>query len=467
MKKTGLYKKMLTMAVAPILILGLSLTVFCYTRFTNTIYEQAQEDMINVARSVMLAYDMKYNGDYYPVKDASGNFDFYKGEADITNETQIVDDFKKATGAEISVLYMDMRVNTTFASYDGTRFAGVCTNEDTTEKVFGKGQIAKYENVKMFNDEYLIVYVPLKNSDGSTVGMVEVAKPTSSMQKSVIHSVWPILVFALGFMLFGAIVSYRSTKEITDVLSKLQTFMNKVAGGNLTTELDIDVLKRTDELGEISKSATSMQKSIRGFVETDPLTKLGNRRFFLNQTERVITRSQASGLPFSIAIADIDFFKKVNDTYGHNAGDEVLKAVANKLKQAMTSKGFAARWGGEEFVLCFDKCDMHEAAQHLWKTLESIREMVVSTEGFDIKITMTFGVVDGYPEKIERLIELADEKLYYGKQNGRNRVVTTIEAAPEKETEPEPAPAPEPTPEEPKAEAPKKRRTTKKKTEES
>ena len=83
MKKTGLYKKMLTMAVAPILILGLSLTVFCYTRFTNTIYEQAQEDMINVARSVMLAYDMKYSGDYYPVNDASGNFDFYKGEADI------------------------------------------------------------------------------------------------------------------------------------------------------------------------------------------------------------------------------------------------------------------------------------------------------------------------------------------------------------------------------------------------
>ena len=463
MKKTGLYKKMLTMAVAPILILGLSLTVFCYTRFTNTIYEQAQEDMINVARSVMLAYDMKYSGDYYPVKDASGNFDFYKGEQDITNETQIVDDFKKATGTEISLLYMDMRVNTTFASYDGTRFSGVCTNEDTTEKVLGKGQIAKYENVKMFNVDYLLVYVPLENSDGRIVGMIEVARPSTGITKSVVHAVWPILAFALGFMLFGAIVSYRSTKEITNVLSKLQTFMNKVAGGNLTTELDMDVLKRTDELGEISKSATSMQKSIRGFVETDPLTKLGNRRFFLNQTERVITRSQTSGLPFSIAIADIDFFKKVNDTYGHNAGDEVLKAVANKLKQAMTSKGFAARWGGEEFVLCFDKCDVEEAAEHLWKTLDRIREMVVSTEGFDIKITMTFGVVEGAPDKIEHLIELADEKLYYGKQNGRNRVVTTIEPNVE-----EPAPAPAPVEEQPapEPEAPKKKRTTKKKTEE-
>ena len=82
--------------------------------------------------------------------------------------------------------------------------------------------------------------------------------------------------------------------------------------------------------------------------------------------------------------------------------------------------------------------------------------MVVSTEGFDIKITMTFGVVDGYPEKIERLIELADEKLYYGKQNGRNRVVTTVEAAPEKETEP--------ANEEPKAPA-KKTTSRKKKTE--
>ena len=318
----------------------------------------------------------------------------------------------------------------------------------------------------MFSDDYLLVYVPLENSDGRIVGMVEVARASTAMTKSVVHAVWPILVFALGFMLFGAIVSYRSTKEITTVLSKLQNFMNKVAGGNLTTELDMDVLKRTDELGEISKSATSMQKSIRGFVETDPLTKLGNRRFFLNQTERVITRSQASGLPFSIAIADIDFFKKVNDTYGHNAGDEVLKAVAGKLKQAMTSKGFAARWGGEEFVLCFDKCGIDEAEEHLWKTLERIREMVVSTEGFDIKITMTFGLVEGAPDKIEHLIELADEKLYYGKQNGRNRVVKTIEKS-EEQPPVSPAPTPEqPAPEEPKAEAPKKKRTTKKKTEE-
>ncbi len=467
MNNTGLYKKMIRMNVVPILVLGIMIMVFSFVRFTNIIYARAEEDMVNEAHSVMMAYDIFCSGNYYPVQKADGTTDFYKGDLNLTGDCSIIDRVSGVTGDEISLLYMDVRVNTTFRGPDGQRLAGVSTNADTSERVLNTGQIVQYENVKMFNDKYLVVYVPLTNEDGSIVGMVEVAKSSTSMRSTVGRAVMPMILFVVVGMLLATFLAYRSTREITGVLSGLKEFLNKVAGGNLSTELDINILKRKDELGEIAKSTTSMQKSIRSFVESDPLTKLGNRRYFLNQTERVIARSHENNQPFSIAIADIDFFKKVNDTYGHNAGDEVLKAVANELKQSMMGCGFAARWGGEEFVLCFNKMGMYDASTHLWKTLEKIREMTIRTEGYDIKVTLTFGVVEGYQTTIEKLVEEADEKLYYGKQNGRNRVVTEIEKPEDEsgdrpveiEIPPEAADIREKEPEKP---APSKKRTSQK-----
>ncbi len=435
MKKQGLYKKMLNNAVVPILILGIAVTFLCYFRFTNTIYEQAKFDMINVAKAVMSSYDIEFPGDYHIKYRDDSTFDLYKGDAKITDVYEIVDQFADLSLSELSLIYMDMRVNTTFGRKTGKRLAGVSTNKHTSEQVLNEGEIAFYTNVPIDGHDYLVLYVPVENSDGSIVGMVEIARTVATMRRAVAKAVWPVMLVSLGGMAIAVFFSYRSTKEITSVLKKVQQFMNKVSGGNLQAELESSVLNRTDELGDISKSATAMQRSIRSFVETDPLTKLGNRRYINQQLEKIRDKARTSGLPYSLAIADIDFFKKVNDTYGHNAGDEVLKAVANVLKKSMQGKGFAGRWGGEEFILVFDKSGMYEAADHLWRVLEEIRAMVVSTEGFDIRVTMTFGVVDGTQSSIEEMVEGADEKLYYGKQNGRNRVVTEIE---NEEPEPEP-----------------------------
>ena len=427
MKKTGLYKKMTLMAIAPTLILGIMVTIICYINFTNIIYDEARTEMRNTARNVVFAYDTLYEGNYDLVKGLNDVYDLYKGEEKITTDYSIVDGFKKNTGADVSLLYKDMRIHTTFATNTGNRFTGICTNSETAVEVLDNGHEAFYENVAMFEGKYLVLYVPLENMDGSIIGMVEVARSSENMKADVLKAVWPTIGLTLLGMLIAVWISYRSTNEITTVLKKLQVFMNKVAGGNLQTEADVEVMKRTDELGDISRSAVSMQKSIRGFVETDPLTGLGNRRFIKGQLSKIRDRAKETGVPFSLAIADIDFFKKVNDTYGHNAGDEVLKAVANTLKFGVQGHGFAGRWGGEEFILCFDKCGMYDGADKLWEILEKIREMVVSTEGYDIKVTMTFGIVDGYYGEIEEMVEAADAKLYYGKQNGRNRVVVDME----------------------------------------
>lgn len=422
MSKRGLFKKMMKLSIMPMLVLGIIVMIFCYYRFTNTLYDEARDTMRNISKAVSLNYDERFPGNYYLVKGAGNKYDLYKGDANITSDYSIVDVFKEITGMEISLLYMDMRINTTFATESGNRLAGLSTNPKTSETVLA-GSEAFYNNVSVLDDKYLVLYTPLYNGDGSVVGMIEIARNEKDIRKDVWNAVWPILLLIVLGSALAATYSTKQAREITGVISKLQAFMNKVAGGSLVVDMDSSLAKREDELGDISKAAVSMQKSIRGFVGTDALTGLNNRRYVQDSYSRLLERHKETGIPFSIAIADIDFFKKVNDTYGHNAGDEVLKAVAAILKNAMIGNGFAARWGGEEFILIFDKSDSNKSADVLKKALDTIRNTVIETEEYQIKVTLTFGVVDGTNTDLETLVDAADAKLYYGKEHGKNQVV--------------------------------------------
>lgn len=426
MKKNGLYKRMLRNSIVPVLVLGLVIMFFCYYRFTNTLYDEAAANMRTTATSVMEAYNLSYEGDYVIVKGADERYYLYKGELDITADNSIVDKFSRLTDTEISLLYKDIRIHTTFRAEFNARLVGISTNAETSTRVLDKGEDVLYKNIEILKEKYLVLYVPMYNSDNTIIGMVEIARNVRSMKADVWKAVWPILVLIALGMGLAMFYSYRSTKDLTSVIKKLQSFMNRVASGNLIVELDSGLTKRTDELGDMAKSSVSMQRSIRNFVGTDALTGLHNRRYLADAIQRIKDRSSETGTPFSVAITDIDFFKKVNDTYGHNAGDEVLKNVANILKQNMAGNGFASRWGGEEFVLIFDKTNMKDSLPILEKMLDTIRESVVETEGYEIKVTMTMGIVDGSLSEIEEMVEAADAKLYYGKTHGRNQIVSEI-----------------------------------------
>lgn len=433
MKKFGLYKKMRRIAVIPIILLVVAMTVCSYIRFSNTMYDEACNNMRILSRIIMSAYDTNYPGDYELKQSDNNKYDLYKGDKLITDEYSIIDDMHASSETEISILYMDMRVHTTFKTESGLRLAGVCTNADTARAVLQDGKEMFYRDVAIVNDKYLVLYVPLTNSDGSIIGMIETARKMDTLSKSVLLAMWPILVIAIFGMSVALFVTYKSTLEITGVLSRLQKFLTSVAGGDLQTEIDSSLSKREDELGEITRASVRMQRSIRNFVETDPLTGLGNRRYVKGFAAKLEDRHKETGMLYSVAIGDIDFFKKVNDTYGHNAGDEVLKAVAGILKEGMRGRGIAARWGGEEFILVFDKCSSRDGAETLNRILSQIRELTTSTEGFDIKVTMTFGITDPEGRDLEQVVEEADEKLYYGKTHGRNQVVLDMQESDVKE----------------------------------
>jgi len=159
--------------------------------------------------------------------------------------------------------------------------------------------------------------------------------------------------------------------------------------------------------------------------ETDSLTGLFNRRTFLKKVENEAMRFKRSKKSFSLLFADIDFFKKINDTYGHAAGDEILINISNILNTEKREVDQVGRWGGEEFLLLLPETNIEGAVQHGNKIRELISEKPIMYEGQEIHITMSFGVSE-YSEdiNIEKTIDQADQRLYIAKNSGRNKVVS-------------------------------------------
>jgi diguanylate cyclase (GGDEF)-like protein len=170
--------------------------------------------------------------------------------------------------------------------------------------------------------------------------------------------------------------------------------------------------------GKALESYLLYQTSIK-----DPLTGLLNRRGFYEYYEDNINQTLQTDRA-AVIMCDIDFFKKVNDTYGHNAGDAVLSYVADILKGSVENTGNAIRWGGEEFVLLLPGKNIDDAYALAEEIRKRVEASVCRFEEQTINITMSFGVNDLDKEKTpDTNIEQVDEKLYTAKQSGRNRVI--------------------------------------------
>ena len=171
-------------------------------------------------------------------------------------------------------------------------------------------------------------------------------------------------------------------------------------------------------------------QTIRRQANTDYLTKLYNRRYFFENTIPKVQKLHSSGKEATLAMMDIDFFKSVNDTYGHDAGDLVLKSTAKLLEQYFGESYIAARIGGEEFCVYFDDSPLDEVKQKLNAFREEFAETEVIADSQKINCTVSIGVLSSLESNIDDLVNKADELLYEAKESGRNRVVSELSGRP-------------------------------------
>lgn len=176
-----------------------------------------------------------------------------------------------------------------------------------------------------------------------------------------------------------------------------------------------------NQIKSLENLRSQQNKRLEQLSKTDALTGLANRR----SIEECYAQSKALKEEYALIMGDIDNFKAVNDTYGHNVGDVVLKEVAEIFKNTVRDADTICRWGGEEFLVFLPKCTKSHAMQIAERILENIcvTEMKAD-EGNVFRVTMTLGVAfSGEALEFLDVVKTADQRLYKGKQNGKNQVV--------------------------------------------
>ena len=201
---------------------------------------------------------------------------------------------------------------------------------------------------------------------------------------------------------------------------------------------ELELAARVHAAGRISTLQNSLLETMRDLeasnqilselAVTDPLTSLGNRRYITQRSEAILSEVHSRGGVLAFLMIDIDHFKQINDQYGHDTGDQILKKIASRLRKATRPTDVVGRLGGEEFCILMHFCEAsHCTASVFERVLKSISHKPFNVDGKQIMVTVSIGVCTySKNEKectMEMLLKCADEKLYQAKDGGRNQVV--------------------------------------------
>jgi len=176
---------------------------------------------------------------------------------------------------------------------------------------------------------------------------------------------------------------------------------------------------------ELNRELLKTRNALQEQATHDSLTGLLNRSAIMDRLSSEMERRRRQGKSLCVGLMDIDHFKQVNDTHGHNAGDDVLKATAKRILSALRPYDAFGRYGGEEFLVILSDCDCEDTYRHFERLRKCLADKAMETCKGPISITASFGIGSASPDKHvepEELIGIADRALYRAKDNGRNRV---------------------------------------------
>ena len=382
-KKRKFAINVMSLAVIPILILGMFVIFITSSLIYTALKGEVANNLEDLARVSYQDFDMQYPGDYY-----LNNNHLYKGTEDIQNDFNLVDLIKNNTGVDATLFYQDKRILTTIRQEDGKRVVDTIAPDEVIETVLNNDKEFFSDSVVINDSSYFGFYMPVKNTDQHVVGMLFMGRPRADVMNYIMHNIYLVSLSIVTIMIIAIIVSYYYSKKTIFALNTTKHFLGAVANGK------------------------------------DPLTGLHNRHSCDVVLASLIQRVKQKNTSFAVAMGDVDFFKYVNDTYGHQAGDETLRQLAKVISTHMEHLGFVFRWGGEEFVLIYEDMDRYQAFKHLEILQEQIDQESIYWKDDKVKITMTFGLADSNEyNDLDELINLIDDNLYRGKKEGRNRIV--------------------------------------------
>jgi diguanylate cyclase (GGDEF)-like protein len=274
--------------------------------------------------------------------------------------------------------------------------------------------------------------VVAQNPDGAYPLRVIVSVPLDQVfvdaNKALVRDLAGIIV-ATVFLLVGA--WYGAGLFVLQKIQALLHAAERMRSGDLNARTGIRYGK--EELSQLAKAFDDMarvlqrrEQALHEQAVTDPLTGLYNRRYFAEHLPRELLRAMRGGTAVAVILLDLDYFKRVNDSFGHDAGDMVLTEIGSLLKRNIRGSDIACRYGGEEFALVLPQTALEAALRRAEEICAAVRELDLEYLGKPVgRITVSLGIAlfPDDAEDTDSLIRAADEALYHAKAAGRDRVM--------------------------------------------
>jgi diguanylate cyclase (GGDEF)-like protein len=282
------------------------------------------------------------------------------------------------------------------------------------------------EGISLFKaDSFDIIISDIRMPNTNGLEMIEQIRQINNSVPVIIstaHKETDLLLESIKLGVNGYLLKPINFKQLKQVIQQIcEQIYYKRKAKQYEENLEKLVKERTQEL-EIAKS------KLAEMANKDPLTNLYNRRYFNDVADTLLSMAHRQQQEFSIFMLDIDRFKLINDTYGHNAGDVVLKKLSNLLTTSIRQSDVAIRFGGEEFVVLLPNTNIDGAVLIAKKLKEAIENIEIKIPNIDIiKFTVSIGIsqcdCSKNAEVIDDLVHKADEALYEAKRAGRNKIV--------------------------------------------
>ncbi|MEF3306392.1 diguanylate cyclase [Paenibacillus sp. GYB003] len=367
-----------------------------------------------------------------PVYDANGLFaGVVIGTVQLSSLDAIVNEFRFGENGETFLLNKDgYRITRLKGEPDVPRTGEPYTTDIYRRAVTGERDGKAYRN---FNGEFVVgAYAWSSDRRWLLVGETR----TQDVYKPYYRLLAALVAVSALILLLAYSAAMLFTRKISALLGHLLDGTKRIRAGQYGYRIDPSVTESAPtELKELSDNfnimSDKLERTVRLLEESavvDHLTEVYNRRFLMNEGAKIEEAAARAGKPSCILLIDVDYFKQINDTYGHLVGDRVLKHAAALLVACVRNSDVAARYGGEEFVVLATGCGLSQGRE----LAERIRTWVLNSpyrdEEREIAITVSIGVAESNPRRtygtntLEDMIERADKALYRAKHRGRNRV---------------------------------------------
>ncbi|MCD7724985.1 MAG: cache domain-containing protein, partial [Clostridiales bacterium] len=299
-RKIGIRTELLAMLAAPLLILGVVITVYAVRTLNSMVQQQTMSGLELLCTSVHAAYDAMDSGDYRLEGDL-----LYKGDYCITENTEVVDSFTEGSDTDVTLFYGDTRRATSLLDAEtGERIVGTQASAEVIEQVLNQGNTYETSNVVINGENYYAIYEPLYNSDGSIVGMIFAGEPSTEVTAVIMRTTAAMIGLAVLVFVIAFVLVFMFVKKVAGAIVQTEELLISLSEGELQLQVTEDVLKRNDEIGLMAHAMETLLKQLNHIMgnikkDSDTLKQQGD------SLENTASQTSNTADEISSAVEDI------------------------------------------------------------------------------------------------------------------------------------------------------------------